>query len=286
MGVYRRMCGPHGDPKDLYASVKNDGDKAVVYTPSGTKVYHHTTIEEVDNDLLTTIQSQPPLVERDLIPYVDEIGNYIFLTNKPKINGVVLEGDKSTEDLNIFGKISADGVFFEDGESIQEKFNKGELGTNNYAELKNKPRINGIIICDDQDAVQLGIIEDESISDITTWSSKYMQQILNNHANIVEMVGTDTNPIIASDLMVGSYVLSGKVQSSDENVTTIRIPRRQYMVNRDVENATILWDSNPYVITQHYILFSHKGLVEPQEKTLEIVTKDSLANAKLDCGIF
>lgn len=286
MGVYRRMTGPHGDPKDLYASVKDDGDKAVVYTPTGTKVYHHTTVEEVDNDLLTTIQSQPPLVERDLIPYVDEIGNYIFLTNKPKINGVVLEGDKSTEDLNIFGKISADGVFFEDGESVQEKFNKGELGVNDYTKLKNKPTINGIVICDDSSAVQLGIIEDETISDISTWSSKYMQQILNNHANVVELVGTDMEPIIAEELGLGTYVLSGKVQSSRSNVTTIRIPRKQYMVNRDVDNATILWDSNPYVITQHYILFSHEGFTEPQEKTLEIVTKDSLAYAKLDCGVF
>lgn len=286
MGVYRRMSGPHGDPKDLYASVKNDGDKAVVYTPTGTKVYHHTTVEEVNNDLLTTIQSHPPLVERDLIPYVDELGNYIFLTNKPKINGVTLEGDKSTEDLNIFGKISADGVFFEDGDSIQDKFEKGEFGTNDYTKLNGKPSINGIIICDDQDAVQLGIIEDESISDIATWSSKYIQQVLNNHTNVSELVGTDSDPIIAEELMLGTYVLSGKVQSSRNNITTIRIPRKQYMVNRDVANTTILWDSNPYVITQHYILFNHEGFTEPQEKTLEIVTRESLANAKLDCGEF
>lgn len=286
MGVYRRMSGLSREPNDLYVSVKNDGDKAVVYTPSGTKVYHHTVVEEVNNDILTAIQTNPSLVERDLIPYVDECGSYIFLTDKPKINGVVLEGNKTTEDLNIFGKISANGVFFEDGDSIQDKFDKGDFGTNDYAKLRNKPTINGVVICDDTNAVQLGIIEDENISDLKTWSSKYIQQILNNHANIAELVGTDEEPIIASDLSLGAYVLSGKVQSSHKNVTTIRVSRKQYMVNRDLEDTTVLWDLNPYVATQHYILFNHTKFIEPQEKTLEILTSETLHEAELDCGSF
>ena len=48
MGVYRRMSGPHKDPKDLFVSVKEDGDKAVMYTPSGVKVFHRKEIEEVE----------------------------------------------------------------------------------------------------------------------------------------------------------------------------------------------------------------------------------------------
>ncbi len=287
MGVYRRMnSGSAKEPNDLYVSVREDGDKAVMYTSSGTKVYHHTSVEQVDNDIMTAIQTVPALAERDLKPFVDERGSYIFLTDKPKINGVVLEGDKSTNDLNIFGKISASGVFFDDGDSVQDKLEKGELGTNDYNKLHNRPTINGVVICDDNNAVQLGIIEDENISDIKTWSSKYIQQVLNNHTNIVEMIGTDESPVIASELMIGSYVISGKVQSSRENITTIRIPRKQYMVNRDLDDTTVLWDSNPYIAEQHYILFEHKGMTEPQEKTLEILTKASLAEAKLDCGEF
>lgn len=286
MGVYRRMSGPHKDPKDLFVSVKEDGDKAVMYTPSGVKVFHRKEVEEVENEVYTMLHTYPNLADRDLIPYVDECNSYIFLTDKPKINGVTLEGDKSTDDLKIFGKISADGVFFDDGESVQEKWNKGAFGTKDYNELTNRPTINGIIVCNDKDAVQLGIIEDETISDIKTWSSKYITQVLNNHANVVELVGTDEEPIIASELSLGSYVLSGKVQSSRTNITTTRIPRKQYMVNRDLEDITILWDSNPYVETQYYILFNHTEFIEPQKKTVEIVTKDILVNAKLDCGEF
>ena len=48
MGVYRRMSGPHKDPKDLFVSVKEDGDKAVMYTPSGVKVFHRKEVEEVE----------------------------------------------------------------------------------------------------------------------------------------------------------------------------------------------------------------------------------------------
>ena len=119
-----------------------------------------------------------------------------------------------------------------------------------------------------------------------TWSSKYITQFLNNHANVIELFGTDEEPIIASELTLGSFVLSGKVQSSRENVTTIRIPRKQYIVNRDIEGTTVLWDSNPYVATQYYILFNHTDFIEPQEKTVEIMTKESLAEANLDCGKF
>lgn len=286
MGVYRRMGGPQKDPKDLFVSVKDDGDKAVMYTPNGVKVFHRKEVETVENEVYTMLHTYPNLADRDLIPYVDACNSYIFLTDKPKINGVTLEGDKSTDDLKIFGKISADGVFFDDGESIQEKFNKGALGTKDYNELNNRPTINGIIVCNDKDAVQLGIIEDTTISDVKTWSSKYITQVLNNHTNVVELVGTDEEPIIASELLLGSYVLSGKVQSSRENITTTRIPRKQYMVNRDLEDTTILWDSNPYVETQYYVLFYHTQFIEPQKKTVEIITKDILAEAKLDCGEF
>lgn len=286
MGVYRRMSGPHKDPKDLFVSVKEDGNKAVMYTSTGVKVYHRKNEKDIENDLYTAIYTHPNLADRDLIPYVDECNSYIFLTDKPKINGVVLEGDKSTEDLKIFGKLSADGVFFDDGESIQEKWNNGAFGTKDYNELTNRPTINGVIVCNDKDAVQLGIIEDETITDVKTWSSKYINKVLNSHANVIELVGTDEEPIIASELSLGSYVLSGKVQSSTENITTIRIPRKQYIINRDLEDTTILWDSNPYVARQYYILFKHTDFIEPQEKTVEIMTKDTLAEANLDCGIF
>lgn len=54
-------------------------------------------------------------------------GDYAHLDNKPSINGVKLNGDKSLEDLNIKQTYTADDIPFADGETFQQKFNNGEL---------------------------------------------------------------------------------------------------------------------------------------------------------------
>lgn len=54
-------------------------------------------------------------------------GDYAHLSNRPSINGVELNGDKSLEDLNIKQTYTADDISFEDGETFQQKFNNGEL---------------------------------------------------------------------------------------------------------------------------------------------------------------
>lgn len=57
-----------------------------------------------------------------------ELGSdYAHLSNKPSINGVELNGDKSLEDLNIKQTYTADDIPFTDGETFQQKFNNGEL---------------------------------------------------------------------------------------------------------------------------------------------------------------
>lgn len=54
-------------------------------------------------------------------------GDYAHLSNRPSINGVELNGDKSLEDLNIKQTYTADDIPFADGETFQQKFNNGEL---------------------------------------------------------------------------------------------------------------------------------------------------------------
>lgn len=290
MGIYKRMNQSCGTQSDLYASVKEDGSKATIHTSKGTKVYKRVDEAAMDNDLWLSIKSNPKLSVRDLIPYIDALGNYIFLTNKPKINGVTLEGDKSTEDLKIFGKLDASGVSFEDGETLQEKFDKGELGVNKYPDLKDKPRINGIELNGDLTSASIGVINDETISDIATWSSRLIQEKLKDFSVIPEIVGTDESPIIASELKLGSYVISGKVRSSLHNATSIRVPRKQYFINRDVEDTTVFWDANPYTKSQYYIVFKHEGIEEPKAHTVEILTKQTfeemISEVHLDCGEF
>lgn len=288
MGIYKRVNKTCGNPGDLYANVRGDGNKATVHSPFGTKVYQRVSTNDVDNDILMKIQSNPNLSIKELIPYIDALGDYIFLTNKPKINGVVLEGDLSTEDLKIYSKVSADGVYFNDGESIQEKYDKGTLGeTTDYNKLVNKPSINGVILNGDFTSASLGIIDDETPSTQSTWSSSYIKkQIEETPAVITSISGTDEAPVVAADLKLGSYVISGKIQSSQDNVTTIRVPRKQYIVNRDVEGTTVLWVQDPFAASQEYYIFYHNGPDAPQKKTIEVITKAELETAKFDCGYF
>lgn len=290
MSIYKRMNQSCGSDSDVYANVKEDGSKATIHSSLGTKVYKKVDATTLDNDLWLSVKSNPELIARDLIPYVDILGNYIFLTNKPKINGVTLEGDKSTEDLHIFGLVDASGVNFTDGETLQEKFDNGDFGTSRYPNLSEKPSINGIELNGDLTTAELGIINDTEITDVATWSSKYILEQLENFSVTKELVGTYEKPIIASHLELGSYVLSGVVQSSDENTTIIEVPRKQYFINREIENTTVLWDANPYTKTQYYIVFLHTGEQEPSSHTIEILTKETfkeyISKAEFDCGEF
>jgi len=286
MGIYKRMNQSCGTQSSLYASVKEDGSKAIVQGARGTVVYDKVDSSEIKNDLWKSIQSNPDLTVRDLIPYIDALGNYIFLTNKPRINGVVLEGDKSTADLQIFGQVNAEGVYFNDGSTLQEKFDNGELGVSKYPDLQQKPSINNIVLDGELTTVDLGIINDANTSALSTWSSQEIQRQILNAAVSKEITGTDTTPIIASELEVGSYVISGFVQSSKTNTATIRVPRKQYLVNKDVENVTVFWDANPYTKSQYYIIFEHEKQVAPETHTVEMLTREELAEASLDCGEF
>lgn len=79
--------------------------------------------------------------------------DYLELSNKPKINGVTLAGDKSAEDLGLaqyhaastdfmgLVKIPTDGSI-----GIAEDGTIHTTATNNYNYLLNKPQINGVVL--------------------------------------------------------------------------------------------------------------------------------------------
>lgn len=287
-GVYKKISGC--DSGDLYANVRGDGDRATIHSPFGTRIYQRVTSDNIDDDILLKIQSSPSVTIDDLVPYLDTLGDYIFLTNKPKINGITLEGNLSTDDLKIYSKIDANCVYLDDGETVQEKYNKGEsgIGGGSYLPLTDKPTINGVVVSGNLSTTDLGIINDTGSSDQSTWSSAYIQKQIEEQASVVKaLVGTDEEPVVIADLPVGSYVISGKIQSSQDNVTTIRVSKpRQYIINRDVEGTTVLWEQNPYTASLHYITFYHEGPDAPQEQTVNVITREDLATASFDCGDF
>lgn len=66
-------------------------------------------------------------------------GNYNKLTNKPTLNGVTIEGDKTSEDYHI------------------ESGGGGGGGTDNYNDLNNKPQINDVTLSGNKSLDALGI---------------------------------------------------------------------------------------------------------------------------------
>ena len=53
--------------------------------------------------------------------------DYNALENKPLINGVTLQGDKSLKDLGIKQEYTADDIHFTDGQTFQQKYDSGQL---------------------------------------------------------------------------------------------------------------------------------------------------------------
>lgn len=95
--------------------------------------------------------------------------SYNDLTNKPKINGVELVGDVSTDDLNI-NTGSSDYVDLTNKPSINGIELSGnvelDLGTNDYIELQNKPKINGVELSGDLSSSDLNLEPSGGVVDV------------------------------------------------------------------------------------------------------------------------
>lgn len=156
--------------------------------------------------------------------------------------------------------------------------------TSSYPSLTQKPSINGIILNGNLTTSQLGIIEDESVTDLSTWSSQQISKKIKEEIVVKELVGTPDAPIIASELELKSYILSGWIQSSRENTTLFNAPRKCYTIFRQTEDDTILWEDNPYTLSRYYIVFSHIAGVKPVENSVELVTKSDLESWTIDGG--
>lgn len=81
--------------------------------------------------------------------------------------------------------------------------------SSNYNSLINKPSINGVSLSGDLNSVNLRIIDDATISALSTYSSEKILEEMKKVIVVNELIGTEENPLIASDLKIGSYAFSG-----------------------------------------------------------------------------
>ena len=111
--------------------------------------------------------------------------------------------------------------------------------SSNYNSLINKPRINGVSLLGDLNRVNLRLIDDATVSALSTYSSEKILEEMKKVIVVNELIGTEENPLIASDLKIGSYIISGIVQSSQNNKQSFQVSRKQYLINKDNQGITI-----------------------------------------------
>ena len=111
--------------------------------------------------------------------------------------------------------------------------------SSNYNSLINKPSINEVSLSGDLNSINLRIIDDATVSALSTYSSEKILEEMKKVIVVNELIGTEENPLIASDLKIGSYIISGMVQSSQNNKQSFQVSRKQYLINKDNQGITI-----------------------------------------------
>lgn len=155
--------------------------------------------------------------------------------------------------------------------------------SSNYNSLINKPSINGVSLAGDLNSVNIRVIDDATVSALSTYSSEKILEEMKKVIVVNELIGTEENPLIASDLKIGSYIISGIVQSSQDNKQSFQVSRKQYLVNKDNQGITIFWECNPWTKDVYYIVFYDEEKT-PFDKTNTYLTKEDLEAATLDGG--
>lgn len=91
-------------------------------------------IDNVDIDIITDNDNTKVEITRKdgtkksaIVGSTGGTDDYNNLSNKPKINGVELSGNKTLEDLGIKQYYTANDIKFADGDTFQDKYNSGEL---------------------------------------------------------------------------------------------------------------------------------------------------------------
>ena len=83
--------------------------------------------------------------------------DYNSLSNKPKINGIVLKGNKTAADLGLNGYNNLIDKPQINGVTLSGNKTGSDLGLDNYTNLQNKPSINGVTLSGNKTTADLGI---------------------------------------------------------------------------------------------------------------------------------
>lgn len=112
-----------------------------------------------EDEFETVFSEDESLITNFNQAHIIQTGNYNDLSNKPEINGVVIEGEKDGEAYNLQDKlIAGDGVLIVDnGDHTATISVDGGGGTADYNKLTNKPSIEEHILSGNSTLKQIGV---------------------------------------------------------------------------------------------------------------------------------
>lgn len=164
--------------------------------------------------------------------------NYNMLSNKPTINNIKLEGNKTSKDLGIKQDYTADDIKFTDGETFQEKYNNGELkgeqgatGANGANGEKGATGDSGVYIGTEEPTGTQNVWIDDDGTDDTL---NYNEAINKPKINGIELSGNKTSEELG--------IISGG--SSSETVSS---KDYEHIISYEVQGSgNIIFTSNAY----------------------------------------
>ena len=127
----------------------NTAEFEAIFSEDEFKEDEFETVFSEDESLITDFKQA----------HIIQTGNYNDLSNKPQINGVVIEGEKNGEAYKLQDKLVAgDGVSIVDnGDHTATISFDGGGGTSDYNELTNKPSIEEHVLSGNSTLKQIGV---------------------------------------------------------------------------------------------------------------------------------
>lgn len=203
--------------------------------------------------------------------------NYNELDNKPSINGVVLQGNKTTEDLLI-----------ETG------------GTDDYLDLNNKPKINNVTLTGNvsSDSLQIdyqGLINKPDIPDVTDIENR-LTSVENSISSINIDIGdieddltdiaSDIATLKATDLVHTSDInsLKNRVTAAETGITNLglRVTDAENSITYQAAQIRNLEDDTTDIITDMTALGNRVGTAEGNITSLNTIVGDGQQSVGTD----
>lgn len=194
-------------------------------------------------DLVTSDENEEFIVEFGEVINDGGTFDYNELDNKPKINGNIVEGNKTTSELGIPVYSAGENITISDDYVISAT---GGGGTSDYEDLDNLPKVNNVTLIGNKSLSDLGIqpagnyaLESE-IPDVSNFITITVDNLLNYYKKSETFTKQEVNNLISAITTMDIQVVQ-TLPTEDISTTTI------YLVPKTTTEENDAYDEYIYV---------------------------------------